>query len=225
MKRIWIWIVIFGSFTEAGMAEVMEIELYKLAPVDTIQLICATAEYSLTISIPERWQVKKAILNFGYVNSASLLKSRSRLLIKMNGYPLAQIKLNPVVPEGEAKISIPATLMDPGFNTLSFKVFQHYTYDCEDFCAPELWTILKLKDATLYIEYDLKPVPLRMSAVADFLFDPKVFPHGAVNIITEDMSDEIITMAGVIASGISLRYEYRQVLFSMSKEIKPNYDN
>ncbi|MGR3319611.1 MAG: cellulose biosynthesis cyclic di-GMP-binding regulatory protein BcsB [Candidatus Anammoxibacter sp.] len=225
MKRIWIWIIIFSGFAEPGVAEVIEIPLYKLAPVETVELKCFTAEFSLPISIPERWEVKKAIVNFGYVNSASLLKSRSRLLVKMNGYPLAQIELSPIVPEGNAKVSIPVILLDPGFNNLSFKVFQHYTYECEEPCAPELWTILKLKEASLYIEYDLKPVPLRLSAVADFLFDPKIFPHGEVNIITEDMSSEIITMAGVIASGISLRFEYRSVVFSMSRDIKPHYDN
>lgn len=219
------WIMLLSCFAKVVNAETIEIPLYKLAPVETIDLKGLSAEYNVSIGIPERWKVKNAILRFSYVNSSALLKERSRLTVKMNDYPLAQIVLNPVAPEGTTRVSIPALLLDPGYNTLGFSVSQHYSFDCESAVASELWTVLKLKEASLSIEYDLKPVPLRLSSVSDFLFDPKIFPQGEVNIITEDISSEMITLAGIAVSGVSLRYNYRKVVFSINEEVKPGCEN
>ncbi len=225
MKKTLINILVFVCFGNIVLADTLEIPLYKVAPVEIVDLKCASAEYGVTIGIPERWEIKDAILNFNYVNSSALLKDRSRLVVKFNGYPLAQIELNPIVPDGKAKVSIPVTLIEPGYNEFTFSVSQHYTLECEDPCAPELWTTLKLKEASFLIEYDLKPVPLKLSSIPEFLFDSKIFPHGKVNLIVEDYSSELVTLASIVSSGIALRFDYRKVEFNISRDIKPNYDN
>ena len=218
-------IIIFTCFATIVKAEIIEVPLYKLAPVETVDLRSTSSGFSISIGIPERWEIKRAFVNLSYVNSSALLKERSRLTVKMNNYPVAQIVLNPVVPEGTTRILIPPLLLGPGYNNLGISVSQHYSFDCENVVAPELWTTLKLKETSLHIEYALKPVPLRLSSIAGFLFDPKIFPQGEVHIITEDLSSEMITIAGVATSGISLRYDYRKVVFSMSREVKPDCEN
>jgi len=226
MKKLWMGVIIFTFFASVIEARTIKVQLYEVSPVKVVDLKGTSAQYEIKIAIPERWKVKTAILHFGYVNSSALSAQNSRLIVKLNGYPLAQIKLNPITPAGEAKILLPARWLKAGYNDLTFCVFQHYTLEeCEDPSAPELWTTLKLDEAFLQIEYTLKSVPLKLSSVSHFLFDPKIFPCGRVNIITEKPSAEMFTVASIIASGIALRFDYRKVIFSTSADIKTDCDN
>lgn len=206
-------------------AETLSIQLYKLLPEKDINLKCATAEYGINIPVPERWEVLRATLKFDYINSTGVLADKSRLLVKFNDNTLKQINLNPQVPEGSVEVAIPASAFEPGYNLLNFSVSQHYTLECEQYCAADLWTTLKMSDATLDIEYTLKPVPIRLAAISTFLFDPKVSPSETVNLILENTSADVVTIAGIVASGIAKRYDYRKVFFSISEDIKPGYDN
>lgn len=225
MKKILMGILILSCFTSTVKAEVLKIPLHKISPIGTVDLKCVTAEYSITIPIPERWEVKKASISFKYVNSSGLLAGKSRMVIKLNKFPLAQIKLNPLATEGAVDMPIPALLLKPGYNELIFSVSQHYTMECENPCAEDLWTTLKLDEGFLEIEYDPKPVPLKLSTISNFLFDPKTFPYGEVNIVIENFSSEAVTVASIAASGIARRFDYKKVLFTVSEDIKPGYDN
>ncbi len=208
----------------AGAAAV-KIPLHEVAPVGITNLKCSEAEFNIKLPIPERWRIKSGFIDFSYVNSSALLPQNSRLVLKLNGYPLAQIELNPLAPEGKARVRLPGELLDSGYNDLTFYVSQHYTMDCEVPCAPELWTTLSLDKAFIELEYDMKPVPLKLSSIPGFLFDPKILPYGKINIVTEDGSQESISLASIVASGIALRFDYRQVDFNFSKNIMPGVDN
>lgn len=228
MKQLFLCIATIFCLAHLAHAAVVEVPLYKFTNtlVKSIDLKCISAEYAIPVSVPERWEIERAVMRFQYVNSSSLLENKSTLVVKVNEYPIAQIKLSPIVPEGEVKVAIPAVLLDTGYNNISFAVTQHYTDECEDPCAPGLWTTIKVDESILRVEYRLKPVPLRLSAISEFIFDPKIFPRGRVNFIAEGLtSEELINYAGIVASGIALRYDYRQVFFSVSKDIKPNVDN
>lgn len=222
---MWKWVLVFCCLATTVDAEVIRVPFYKLAPAKTVNLRCTNGEYTTSIPIPERWAIKRATMSVSYVNSANLLGDRSQLVAKINGHPFAQARLNPNAPAGKMDVSIPITFFEAGYNSLSFQVAQHYTQNCEQFCAPDLWTNLNFSDSFMEIEYTLKPVPLMLSKISDFLFDSKLFPQGEVNIITEDLSPEIINIAGLTASGIARRFDYRKVFFSVSKDIKPGYDN
>lgn len=212
-------------FPSLASAEVLKIPLYKLAPVKSIDLRCVSAEYGIKIPVPERWKIEKAILTFDYVNSTGLLAGKSRMVIKLNDYPVEQVNLNPLTPEGSVRLSLPAFLLEPGYNNLSFNVSQHYALECEQACTPDLWTTVKLDQASLEIEYSLKPVPLKLSSIPEFLFDSRISPHGEVNIILENTTTEMVTIASIAASGIARRFDYRKVFFTVSDDIKPGYDN
>ena len=216
--------LLFGG-AEALQAEVLNLPLYKLAPVKTIDLKCVSAEAGIQIPVPNRWKVHKATLLFNYVNSTALLENRSKMTVRFNGNPISQINLNPLAPEGTVKLSIPPQFLESGYNNLTFSTTQHYTNDCESYCGPELWTTLNLDQAYIEIEYSLKDVPIKLSSISDFLFDPRMSSKNEINIVLENTGQEIISVAGIVASGVAKRFDYRKVSFSTSNSIKPGYDN
>ncbi|MDP1559495.1 MAG: cellulose biosynthesis cyclic di-GMP-binding regulatory protein BcsB, partial [Nitrosomonas sp.] len=209
-----------------AMAKEILIPLQKLTPHSMLQLKCITDERSIAIPIPERWDVKKATLNLNYISSISMIEDHSQLVIKINDVPIGQVKLNPLAPDALVAVNVPTQYLRPGYNKLSFAVAQHFFMKgCESPCAPDLWTNINMQNSSLQVEYEPNPVPLKLSAIAQFLFDPKIYPEARVNIITEDRSAENLTIAAIVASGIARRYDYRKVTFEVSQQIKPDMDN
>ena len=221
-KYLYILLILFFAGNNVH-ADVLDVPLYKIARVKAVDLKCITDEYKVVLSIPDRWEVESASIKFPYMNSTALLKDKSSIVIKLNGYPLKQINLNPFVPEGTAEVSLPVRLLEPGYNTVTFSVSQHYTLKCEKPCAADLWTTLKLDQGRAKVKYNLKPVPLKLSAISNFLFDPKIMPAGEVNFIMEDTS--VVQTGGIVASGIARRFDYRKALFTVSGGLKPGVDN
>lgn len=221
-----IGILLFLSIqTAVADAAIYKIPLVKLAPAAAVDLKCSSAEYSMKIPVPERWAVKKALLNFDYVNSTGLMEGKSRLTLRANGKPIAQINLTPRAPEGSVRQNIDAALLKPGYNDLTFEASQHYTMECEQPCAKDLWTTLKFDNAMIEIEYEQRQVPLKLSSVPEFLFDPKASPFGEVNIVLQDDEIETVSLAGIIASGIARKFDYKKVSFTVSKNISEGRDN
>ncbi len=224
-KKILIYAAVFCLFSSGVHAEVLKIPLYKLAPDTSVELKCIQGDYRMAIPMPERWKIKKAALHLRYVNSSGLLKDKSQLVVRMNNSAIGQVKLNPLEPEGNMELPIPVTLLKADYNYLTFSSAQHYATECEQFCSPNLWTTLNLFDSSLDVEYELVPVSLKLSEISHFLFDPKIWPNGDVHIITENISSEAVTQAGIVASGVARKFDYRKVYFSLSDDIKPGQDN
>ena len=216
-----------GLFSSLEAQELIKLKLplTRVAPVETSKLVGTIGSYWMKLPIPERWQIEKATLHFSYVNSTALIPRNSRLTILLNHRPLAQVTLQPTSPVGNVAVSLPPRLLKPGYQEVEFNVVQHYTLDCEDPSAPELWTILELDKSYLELEFRLKPVPLQLGAIADFLFDSRVCAENRVNLVIEDLSAEKAELAGLIASGLAVRFDYRPVLFSVSQNLQPQMDN
>ena len=225
MKKTLIIAAIFCFIASGVQAEVLKIPLYKITPETSVDLKCILGEYKIAIPFPERWKIHKAVLNLAYSNSNNLIGDKSQLAVKMNGSLIGQIRQNPLAPEGKTALSIPVTMLKSDYNYLSFHCAQHYTAECEQFCSPNLWTSLNFIDSSLEIDYELVPVPLKLSEVSHFLFDPKIWPSGNVHIITENLSSDVVTMAGIVASGIARKFDYRKVFFSISNDVNPGSDN
>jgi hypothetical protein len=182
--------------------------------------------YNFTIPVPERWKVVSATLHFSYVNSSALIPRNSRLVFTVHNNPLAQVRLNPDTPEGEVTVPIPGALLKTGYNPCSFWVSQHYTDEqCEDPFAPELWTWLKLGTAYLVFELEPVPVPRRVSAISDFLFDPRNIFETRVNLVVPELTPVYLKAASLVASGVALRYEYRPPEFLLSQALVNGMDN
>jgi hypothetical protein len=211
----------------ARAAETLSLRLpmTKLAPVQTTTLRGIYDDYFLKIPIPDRWEIKKARLHFSYVNSTALIPQNSRLVVRLNGHALAQVTLQPLSPVGDVVVSLPGKLLEPGYNDLMFSASQHYVLDCEDPGAPELWTTLELDKSFIEFEYSLKTVPLQLQAVTQTLFDPRLTSVNRVHLILEDLTPEQMQWAGIVASGIAVRFDYRPVFFSLSQSVRPGMDN
>lgn len=224
-KIILILTLLFSCFVSSAKADTLDLPLNRFAYNKTITLRCISGAFTMHIPIPERWVVRKAFLSVPYVNSSNLIMDQAQLVIKANDLPIGQVKLNPLFPEGKISLAIPPGSLPSGYNRLTFQVAQHYTKDCENPCAPDLWTSLNFEDSFLHLEYELKPVPLKLSELGSFLFDDKIFPQGEVNIITEKTASDITTLSGIAASGIARRFNFREVVFNASRDIRPGYDN
>lgn len=219
--------LVLALFAGTARAETLRMPLHKFTSARRVDLKCTSAEYGVSIPVPERWKIRKASLSFKYVNSSALLAANSRLIVKFNGNPVSQTPLNPLAPEGSVRLSLPAEGFRPGYNDLTFTANQHYTLGCEYPCQPELWTTLKLDDdeAVIELEYTLREVPLKLSAVTNFLFDPKLNPRGEINLVIPDGNPETLAIASILASGVAMKFDYRNVVFSVSRELAPGYDN
>ncbi|MCF8208898.1 MAG: cellulose biosynthesis cyclic di-GMP-binding regulatory protein BcsB [Rhodoferax sp.] len=212
--------------TSAAQALVSKVPLQRFTSSGTFELRCVSGGQNLSFPIPARWDVRKASLSLQYMVSNNMIGELSQMVVKLNGDPISKLKLNPQAPSANADIMMPLALLEVGYNDLSFQVAQHYqTNQCEQPCAPDLWTNISLKESYIQIEYELKPIPLRLGEAFEMMFDPKQFPQASVNLITDVSSPESLTMAGVVASGIARHFDYRKVQFSHSSEVRPGVDN
>lgn len=228
-RLILVWFLVIEALLSASIGWSLERVDTKLTRFNTpgiIQLEGNVNEFSIKVPIPDRWLVDKATLRLAYVNSIALLAARSQLVVLYNHVPLAQVKLLPDAPEGVATVSIPVHLFKPGYNDLTFRVAQNYKDEgCTSPNPPDVWTTLKLADSSLNISYDLKEVPLSLTAASDFLFDPRMYEKNEVHLVVQDYSPQLLELATLAASGVALRFDYRSVHFSIGKKLRAGMDN
>ena len=226
MKKFALAILTASCLIAVARAETVTLPLQKFTASPGMEMRCIHSTQGLSIPVPDRWKLRKAVLSLRYTVSNNLMGEISQMTIKINGEPIAQTKLNPQNPNALTDITIPVAHFKPGYNALDFEVVQHYlSGKCEQACAPDLWTNVSLLDSTLQLEYDLNPLPLKLGEVTGLIFDPKQFPEAAVNIVTEKTTQDSVTMAGIVASGIARRFDYRKVKFGFSNQIKQGMDN
>ncbi|WP_045210977.1 cellulose biosynthesis cyclic di-GMP-binding regulatory protein BcsB [Desulfonatronovibrio magnus] len=217
--------LLLGTAVHATAQHSLSIPLTEFSIVGKPLLQGKAADFRVSIPTPQRWNVTSANLRFPYVNSTGLLGDRSRLIVRFNDQVLAQVELLPESPEGLVTVPIPTTLLKPRFNELQFAVAQDYDGQCTDPGNPTLWTHVSVERAFLDVSYTLKPVPMFLSSIADFLFDPKQFNENRVHLVVPDYSPEMMNLASIAASGTSLRFEFRQVKFTLSQDLRQGMDN
>jgi cellulose synthase operon protein B len=216
----------FWLLAQSVCAETIKLPLQQLSALPTLELRCVSDQREIQVPLPERWALKRLVLHLRYTVSTNLIPDSSQLVIKVRGEPIAQMRLNPMSPDVKLGVEIPARLLVPGYNSLMFQVAQHFSKNqCESPCSPDLWTNISLADSYIEMEFDWKPVPTSLSSLSSFVFDPRLMPEGAVHIVTEDESATSATMAGIVASGIARRFDFRRVGFTVSRKLKPGVDN
>ena len=163
----------------------------------------------MSIAVSAREQVQAATLHLVVSNSISLLTDRSQLAVRVNGRTIAQLQLSSRQPEAAADIRVPAELLRPGYNTLTFAVAQHSTENCEDPDAPELWTEIDTSASTLQLQTELKPLTPTLADLGD-LIDPRQWYARPVDIVSaaHPDSDGQLANGSLLAQGIALRLRY-----------------
>lgn len=210
-----------------GSAATAGFPLTQYLPFPSLELHCVKDEQSLDIPIPSRWKINAATLNLHYTVSSSLLSSASQMVIKLNGVPVTQVKLVSVSEMAPLKVALPVKLLEPGYNKLDIQVAQH-SQEKEKECAPcasDLWTSVKLNTSSIDYDYELRPVPMQLASLSEFLFDPRIAPSAGVHLVFNTADEQAAGLAAVVASGVARRFDYRRVDFTVSDTLKSGSDN
>lgn len=180
--------------------------------VGPIRLTRLDGNAVLSIPTSRRETIKSAVLHLVTTNSIAL-NERSQLVVRVNNRTVAQLQLSAKQPEITADIRLPAELLQPGYNQLSFRVAQHsQDSQCEDPNAPELWTEIDTTASVLRLQTEMKPLTaqtLQLSDLSD-VFDPKAQVLQKVNIVTAGHpgTDAALSAGGMLAQGIGLKMRY-----------------
>jgi len=226
MMRVFALLAPLLVLQQTAYADTVKVPLQKFTAASALEMRCVTGGQNLSIPIPERWRVTRAVLSLHYTVSNNMLSDLSQMVLKVNGELVTQMKLDSQAPGATREIEIPVERLKSGYNTLTFQVAQHYQRNqCEQPCAPDLWTNISVSQSSIQMDYEMKPVPLKLGEVTTWIFDPKQFPEAAINMVADVSTPESVTMMGMAASGIARRLDYRKVRFSHSDDIKPGVDN
>lgn len=168
------------------------------------------SEYVIYVPVSSRVSVKRARLHLELTNSISLLPGRSQLSVMLNDSVVAQIPLKARQPSVKADITLPVERLDTGYNRLSFRVAQHYTLECEDPSAPELWTQIDAEVSELSFEAALRPIEPRLSEIGELIDRRGWGPYRLVLLTAEGtMDDAALGWGALVAQGAALRLEYK----------------
>ena len=163
MKKAAILLSLFLATVGTAVAETIRLPLNQLTALAALELRCVSDQQEIQIPLPERWDLTRLVLHLRYTVSTNLIPESSQLVVKMRGQPIAQTRLNPLAPQVKVGIDIPTKLLVPGYNALVFQVAQHFSKNqCENPCAPDLWTNINLTESYLEMEFDWKPVPTEL---------------------------------------------------------------
>jgi cellulose synthase operon protein B len=173
-----------------------------------VRLRGASVHYDFHVGLSPRVEVIDALLRLRMTSSISLLQERSHLRVALNGATMAQIPLSPSGAQSEFELALPAAMLVPGFNRLTFSAAQHYTEGCEDPSAPELWTEIDTRTSAL----ELSTRPRRFAASLadlDALMGPATGNPRTHVLLTATEPDEALLTAGArIAEAIGLRLQF-----------------
>lgn len=180
-----------------------------MARNEPIALRHSSDRYDLAFPLAARLVPLKARLHLEFSNSNALLAHRSQLRVLLNGWQVAQIRLDPDNPNAKADMQLPVDRIKPGYNVLRFLVAQHYTdQHCEYPEAPELWTDLDTVKSNLVLSTapaELKPTlgdldRLLVETLRDYQLG--IVQAGEIK------TDEQLSWGGLIAQGVALRLKY-----------------
>lgn len=184
-----------------------------------------SSEYELTIPISERMNITEATLHLEYTNSIALLQNRSMLRVSFDDVVIFTTALSPTQAISSTDISIPLKLLKPGYRKLKFWVAQHYSIECEDPAAPELWTQINSVESKLKFNYNLKSLQPTLAQLPT-LIDSKLWGDFSVNIIfDENLSDQHLLWGSLAAQGAALRLKYKPLGVNLVLAKKVAIDN
>lgn len=164
----------FGIHTPVSLAATEVVPLERLHVHDVILLPTVSSQYEAKFTKPETWQVSpKSAVYLEFQHSIELQPHRSWLQVIVNDKVIKHIPLTRENAEGtKMTIPLPVGLLKD-FNTLNFRVQQHYTDKCEDPLDKSLWT--QILPATRIV-FDYEPVVPKV--------DLGLFPYPIIDVLT-----------------------------------------
>lgn len=169
----------------------------------------AAAEQLLSVPVSPRLLIQEAVLDVIYTNSISLIP-RSQLAVTLDKRVLAQFPIRASQPDNAARITLPVENLYPGYRSLGFRAAQHYTDECEDGGAPELYSQVDAKRSALRIKATRRAIQPSLARL-DEVFDKRLWSNQfSLNILSAEPSitPELLDTASLVAQGAALRLNF-----------------
>lgn len=189
---------------------VHERSLAELRPeFGNLALKRASANAEIYYSLSPRLVPSEAELELHVINSVALLKERSQLVVRNNGAIVGQISLDPGAPSQVHVLRLPINSFEAGFNVLRFDVAQHYTLECEDPTAPELWTEIDTSKSRIVFRGALDTVTPSLAEVDDLL-TPAIGNPSAFALVnpSAELGPRDLKWGNLIAQALAVRFDY-----------------
>ncbi len=174
----------------------------------------ASAAYGLKLPVPHRLNIEESKLEVVYTNSISL-QPRSQLAVTLNGRVLAQLPIKAEQPDNAARITLPSDALRGGYNELGFRAAQHYTFECEDPAAPELYSQVDALQSKLRLKTSRKPIETSLAKLSR-VFDSKLWlDHYELELLVPagslERHEELRQAAAQVSQSIASAFEYLPV--------------
>ena len=208
--------------------ETMRLPIRKLIALDSPLLLRnASSIYTIFVPISARLKFKSCTLNLDFTNSIALLTDRSVLRVVVNDVIVAQYRLDRNRPFNSVEVGIPTELLKTGFNRLQFIVAQHYTNQCEDPGAPELFTEINPDTSYLSAVAEWRDVPQRLSFLRWWV-DEKLWSPYQFNVCfpgSSQMTDLQLAWGGIVTQGVALALNYQPFRVTSANALRAGMDN
>ncbi len=187
-------------------ADATEIPLAALnANPMPLDLRGSSARAGVSIPIPARMKIESGELELYYTNSIAL-QARSLLAVSLNERIFAQLPLKAAQPDNAARINLPLQNQPAGYHSLDFRVAQHYTEQCEDGGAAELFTQIDMQHSKLRIAATRAPIQPSLAQL-DALFDQRLWLNAfPLTIVTAEPA--LMDATALAAQGAALRLSF-----------------
>ena len=200
-----------------GMKQLGDEEGYTLKTVKT--------ERRYPFTRPTGWKVMPSShIKVVFQHSPALLPERSSLNILVNNRILKTIPLTKAnITANTVLVPIPPEILKD-YNSVSFQVDQHYTYDCEDPFSAELWTEI-LKESYIRLDYVPQPIKPNLAKFPYPLFDPLGYDETRIGYVAPNgLSDESLTALGTVAAGFAQRVSWHplKTYIASTSEVSQN---
>jgi hypothetical protein len=188
-----------------------------------IELRGAESRYTLKLPISPRLAIQEAKVEMLYTNSISLIP-RSQLALTLNDRVLAQLPVKADQPDHAARIALPLSGLAPGYRELGFRAAQHYTNECEDPSAPELYSQIDAEQSLLRVKASRKALKPSLARLDD-IFDRRLWlDRYTLQILVPPQAmqqEELRQAAAQLSQSIASVFDYLPVSIQL-QELKPN---
>ncbi len=195
---------------------------------EPIYLQNASSTFTIFLPISPRTDVKSCKLRLVFTNSIALLSERSVLRVVLNDRVIGQFHLTRDQPNHAVDVEIPLKFLDAGSNQVQFVVAQHYTLECEDPAAPELWTQILPDESYFEAVVAWKSIYPKLSLLRD-LIDQKLWEpyrlHIAIPAASGTMSNSHLSWGSIISQGAALTLDYRPLALTTGTALLAGVDN
>lgn len=114
-------------------------------------------EFAISVMVPPMAPLRQVVLTIQYENGIDLLPERSRLLLAVNGSPVAELPLSANQGPVTAAITLPPERIRPGENRITFRQEAEHRVFCTVQGTFDLWSRVHLARSTLVLRSDSPP--------------------------------------------------------------------